>query len=382
MKSKYKPVYFLAVIVFLNLLVRVILSPLLLTIENDFSITRSQASGFFLFISLGYVSTMLNSGFISAKLSHRGTILLSIISTGLVLLLISRNISLNAMRIALILLGMSCGLYLPSGIAVITRLADSKNWGKAIAIHELGPNMSLIAAPLLVEVLLRFYPWRVIFLLLGFACLLSGILFAVLVKEGNFRGEPPNFANLGLILSKSSFWIITIIFCMVIGTALGVYLVLPTYLVSDQGMEQDSVNLLVGLSRASGIFMVFLSGWLVDRFGVRFTLGAIGLTVGVLTVLLGLTHGIGLVLVVILQPMLIAGFFPAAFAALACIGPARTRNVAVSLMIPAGNLIGGGVVPAAMGRLAEHGAFAIGFIVIGAMLTASILLLFFLKLKE
>lgn len=382
MKSKYKAVYFLAVIVFLNLLVRVILSPLLLTIENDLSITRSQASGFFLFISLGYVSTMLNSGFISAKLSHRGTILLSIISTGLVLLLISRNISLNAMRIALILLGMSCGLYLPSGIAVITRLADSKNWGKAIAIHELGPNMSLIAAPLLVEVLLRFYPWRVIFLLLGFACLLSGILFAVLVKEGNFRGEPPNFANLGLILSKSSFWIITILLCLVIGTALGVYLVLPTYLVSDQGMEQDSVNLLVGLSRASGIFMVFLSGWLVDRFGVRFTLGAIGLTVGVLTVLLGLTHGIGLVLVVILQPMLIAGFFPAAFAALACIGPARTRNVAVSLMIPAGNLIGGGVVPAAMGRLAEHGAFAIGFIVIGAMLTASILLLFFLKLKE
>ncbi len=382
MKSKYKPVYFLAVIVFLNLLVRVILSPLLLTIENDLSITRSQASGFFLFISLGYVSTMLNSGFISAKLSHRGTILLSIISTGLVLLLISRNISLNAMRIALILLGMSCGLYLPSGIAVITRLADSKNWGKAIAIHELGPNMSLIAAPLLVEALLWFYPWRVIFLLLGFACLLSGGLFAVLVKEGDFRGEPPNFTNLGLILSKPSFWIITILLCLVVGTALGVYSVLPAYLVSDQAMERDFVNLLVGLSRVSGLFMVFLSGWLVDRFGVRFTLGATGLTIGVLTVLLGLTHGIGLISVVILQPMLIAGFFPAAFAALAYIGPARTRNVAVSLMIPAANLIGGGVVPAAMGRLAEHGAFAIGFIVIGAMLTASILLLFFSKLKE
>jgi NNP family nitrate/nitrite transporter-like MFS transporter len=115
MKIKYKAVYFLAIILFLNLLVRVILSPLLLTIENDLGITRSQSSGFFLFISLGYVSTMLNSGFISAKLSHRTTILLSIISTGLALLLISRNISLNGMRIALILLGMSCGLYLPSG---------------------------------------------------------------------------------------------------------------------------------------------------------------------------------------------------------------------------------------------------------------------------
>ncbi len=382
MKSKYKPVYFLAVILFLNLLVRVILSPLLLTIENDLGITPSQSSGFFLFISLGYVSTMLISGFISAKLSHRTTILISIISTGLAVLLISQNISLNGMRIALILLGMSCGLFLPSSIAVITRLADSKNWGKAIAIHELGPNMSLIAAPLLVEALLWFYPWRVIFLLLGFACLLSGGLFAVLVKEGDFRGEPPNFTNLGLILSKPSFWIITILLCLVVGTALGVYSVLPAYLVSDQAMERDFVNLLVGLSRVSGLFMVFLSGWLVDRFGVRFTLGATGLTIGVLTVLLGLTHGIGLISVVILQPMLIAGFFPAAFAALAYIGPARTRNVAVSLMIPAANLIGGGVVPAAMGRLAEHGAFAIGFIVIGAMLTASILLLFFSKLKE
>jgi len=382
MKSKYKAVYFLAGIVFLNLLVRIILSPLLLTIENDLGITRSQASGFFLFISLGYVSTILSSGFISAKLSHRGTILLSIIATGLALLLISRNISLNGMRIALVLLGMSCGLYLPSGIAVITSLADSKSWGKAIAIHELGPNMSFIVAPLLVEALLRFYPWRVIFLLLGFACLLSGFLFAVRVKEGNFRGEPPNFANLGLILSKTSFWIITILFCLIVGTALGVYSILPAYLVSDRGMEQGSVNLLVGLSRTSGLFMVFLSGWLVDRFGVRLTMGAIGLTVGVLTVLHGLTHGIVLVLVVILQPMLIAGFFPAAFAALASIGPARTRNVAVSLMIPAGNLIGGGVVPALMGRLAEHGAFAIGFIVIGAMLTAGMLLLFFLKLNE
>jgi len=382
MKSKYKAVYFLAVILFLNLLVRVILSPLLLTIENDLGITPSEASGFFLFISLGYVSAMLSSGFISARLSHRGTILLSIISTGLALLLISRNISLNGMRIALILLGMSCGLYLPSGIAVITSLADSKNWGKAIAIHELGPNMSLIAAPLLVEVLLWFYPWRVIFLLLGFVCLFSGVLFAVLVKEGNFRGEPPNFANLGLILSKSSFWIITILFCLVVGTSLGVYSILPAYLVSDRGMERDSVNLLVGLSRISGLFMVFLSGWLVDRFGVRFTLATIGLTAGVLTVLLGLTHGIVLVLVVIFQPMLIAGFFPAALAALVYISPARARNVAVSLMIPVGNLIGGGVVPAAMGRLAEHGAFAIGFIIIGAVLTASIPILFFLKLKE
>jgi len=382
MKSKYKAVYFLAGIVFLNLLVRIILAPLLLTIENDLGITRSQASAFFLFISLGYVSTMLISGFISAKLSHRTTILLSIISTGLALLLISRNISLNSMRIALLLLGMSCGLYLPSGIAVITSLADSKNWGKAIAIHELGPNMSLIAAPLLVEALLRFYPWRVIFLLLGFACLLSGLLFAVLVKEGNFRGEPPNFANLGLILSKPSFWIITILFCLVVGTALGVYSVLPAYLVSDRAMRRDSVNLLVGLSRASGIFMVFFSGWLVDRFGVRLTLGAVGLTVGVLTVLLGFTHGIALILVVIMQPMLIAGFFPAAFVTLAHIVPARTRNVAVSLMIPLSNFIGGGVVPAAMGRLAEHGSFAIGFMVIGAMLTASILLLFFLNLKE
>ncbi|MQY76828.1 MAG: MFS transporter [Spirochaeta sp.] len=382
MKSKYKSVYFLAAIIFLNLLARVIFSPLLLTIENDLGISRSQASGFFLFITLGYASTMLSSGFISAKLSHRSTILLSIISTGLALLLLSRNISLNCIRISLIFLGMSCGLYLPSGIAVITRLADSKNWGKAIAIHELGPNMSLIAAPFLVEVLLRFYPWRVIFLLLGFVFLVSGVLFAVLVKEGDFRDEPPNFENLGVILSKPSFWIITILLCLVIGSALGVYSVLPAYLVSDRAMERDFVNFLVGFSRISGLFMVFLSGWLVDRFGARFVLYATGLTVGLLTVLLGLTHGIILVLVVIIQPPLIAGFFPAVFAAVAQIVPARTRNVAVSLMIPIGNLIGGGVVPMAMGWLAERGAFAIGFIMIGAMLTGSIPLLFFLKLKE
>jgi hypothetical protein len=73
-------------------------------------------------------------------------------------------------------------------------------------------------------------------------------------------------------------------------------------------------------------------------------MAAVFLLTGTMTFLLGVTKGYWMVLIVFAQPMLAVCFFPAGFAALSCIGPSSSRNVAVSLTIPLAFLIGAGAI--------------------------------------
>ena len=147
-------------------------------------------------------------------------------------------------------------------------------------------------------------------------------------------------------------------------------------------MEQSWVNTLVALSRISGPFMALLAGWVSDRFGPRRTIAATFLLTGLATLLLGPAPASWLVPIVFLQPALAVCFFPAGFAALAAIAPARSRNVAVSFTVPAGFLLGGGAIPAFVGVMGDAGSFASGFTWVGALILAGALLALFLRLPE
>ena len=163
------------------------------------------------------------------------------------------------------------------------------------------------------------------------------------------------------------------------GASVGVYAILPVYLISEQGLDQGLVNTLVGVSRISGLVAVFLAGWLADRFGAKRVMGGVYTATAILTGLMGFGQKIVLITVVFLQPAVVSAFFPVALLGLANVGPPKTRNVAVSLMIPFVYLFGGGVVPAGMGIVGEYYGFALGFLLMGGLLLISLCLLLFLQ---
>ena len=377
-RAVLKPVFYLVGIVVFNLLSRAIFSPLLPVIERDLRITHAQAGSFFLFISLGYTFSMFISGFVSRSMTHRRTILLSVCGCSFSLFFLYLSPSLTIIKIGLLLLGMSTGLYFPSGMATLTSMVESKHWGKAIALHEFGTNLSLILAPVVAQLSLQFTPWRGVLVILGAGNLIMGTIYGLLGKGGKFPGATPSLSNIRLIFSQSTFWIVMILFCLAAGSTIGVYSILPTYLISARGMEQVEANVLVSLSRIFTLFMVVLAGWFVDHFGIKLVMGFVCVFAGTLTILLGLTHRVGLFLVVFFQPVVLAGFFPAALSALAKIGPPHIRNVTISLIIPLALLFGGGIVPAGMGLLGEHSCFEVGFFILGGTLLISMILLLFL----
>jgi NNP family nitrate/nitrite transporter-like MFS transporter len=380
--SQMVPLLFLVGIFFLNFISRIVLSPLLPSVEKDLRIGHEEAGSFFFILSFGYCMMLLGSSFVSSRLSHRKTIILSTVALGGALLFVGLSHELWMVRLGLFALGMAAGLYLPSGIATLTELVNPRHWGKAISIHELAPNSSFVVAPLIAEMLLRWLSWQGIFILFGIFSILSGILFSIFGRGGKFCGEPLNVSTLRVILREPSFWIMMALFSLGIGGTFGMFAMFPLYLVAERGMDQACANTLVGLSRISPVGIAILSGWITDRLGPKRALKVIFLANGLAVIFLGLVSESWMVVLIFLQPMLASSFFPPGFAALSRIGDTRFKSIAVSLTMPVSFLLGGGAVPAMVGAIGQVRSFSTGFIALGGMLLGGAVLVGYLKFAK
>jgi NNP family nitrate/nitrite transporter-like MFS transporter len=355
-------------IFFVNFMARIIASPLMPSIEANLGLTHAHAGSLFMLISFGYFLILLSSGFFSSRLTHRQTIIVSGIALGLALLGTAFGRGLWGIRLGLLAVGMAAGLYLPSGIATITASINPRDWGKAIAIHELAPNLSFVAAPLISEAVMLWFSWQAVFLLLGLATLVLAGIFARFGCGGEFCGEVPSYTSFHNILSKPVFWIMVILFSLGISGMLGIYTMLPLYLVTEHGIERHSANTLVAFSRIAGIGMTLVGGWATDRFGPKRVLKLVFLLTGSTTIFIGLASTSWVALSVFLQPMLAGCFFPAGLAALSLVTSDKERNLVVSLTVPIAFLIGGGGVPTLIGFIGDIGTFGLGIALVGGLI--------------
>ncbi len=374
-RSNLVPLLLLAGTFFLNFLARIVLAPFLMAVERDLQLSHGEAGSLFLFISCGYCISLLLSGFLSARLHHHRTILVSAISLGLALFMVAFSGSLTTLRAGLIFVGVAAGFYLPSAMATITDLVVPKHWGKAVAIHELAPNLGFVVAPVLAETLPASWSWRGVLMILGAGSLIMGTVFARFGVGGQFAGETPNPKNLRQLAGSSNLWIMTALFSLSIGASMGLYTMIPLYLVVGRGWEQGWANTVVSASRIGAMLTAVLGGWSVDRLGRKTAMGCFLVATGLSTMWMGLAPDGWMLVAACLQPMLAVCFFPAGFATISQIVPARLRSVSISLVIPAGILIGAGLIPSVLGLLAERQVFYLGFVALGALILTSATLL-------
>lgn len=370
------PVLFLAAIFYLGFISRVVLAPLLPVLEPALGLGHGRAGSLFLALALGYSAGLLGSGWVAARLGHRRTITLSSVTVGLAALGMAAAPSILWLALGYGLLGAFSGLYLPSGVATLTDQTQETHWGKVIAIHELAPNMAYITAPLLAEALLRVFSWRGVLATIGSLALLLGGLYGWRAGGSDRRGEPPSLATLRLLACNPSLWAAAALFAVSIGAVLGLYMMMPLFLVNELGLTHEWANTIIGLSRLSGLIAVFGAGLIVDRIGARRALVLFITGTGSLTVLLGVVRGpLATPVLVFLQSAACACFFPAGFALVSQLFTPQHRTLAVSAVSLAGFLFGGGVVPSAIGFIAEAFSFASAFTGVGVLTLMSLALL-------
>jgi len=381
-RAQLTPLFLLTSIFFINFLARIVLAPLMPGVESDLNISHAEAGSLFLSISLGYFISLLGSGYISSRLTHKQTIIMSAMALGLALIFTALSSGLWTMRLGVFMLGIAAGPYLPSGIATLTTLFKSRQWGRAIAIHELAPNLSFVLAPLICEVVLYWYSWRVVFTVLGISALLLPLVFARFGRGGEFHGEPVGYASFRNLLSKPAFWVMVILFSLGISSTLGLYAMLPLYLVTEHGMERNWANTLIALSRVASIGVALAGGWATDRFGPREVLRIVFILTGLMTIFIGLASTSWVTVAVFLQPIMAVCFFPAGLAALSMVSSSRERNIAVSLTVPLAFMVGGGAVPTFVGFMGDVNSFGSGIALVGGAIIMGSIIAGYLRFQD
>lgn len=372
--NRLAPLLFMTAIFLFNFLARFIWGPLLVPIEQDLGISHARAGSLFFLISVGYMMGLFISGWVSKKISHPDTIAYSCISCGIVLVLATFTNSLPALAAAMVMVGLTTGIYLPSAIPTLTYGLAPGDYGKAYSFHEISPSLCFIVGPILAEVMLRYYPWEIVLLPVAGGILLLGIFYLARPVTGKIYGDAPSLKNMGRILSEKRYWFLLFIFMLGAGANVGVYAMLPLYLQAGRGMDQTVANTLLSMSRMAAVFSPFLVGWMTDRFGPGRVLAVIIFFNGVATAMLGASSELLFRSALFVQPMLSTAFFPPIWTILSGIVDPGSRNLGVSLIVPPAFIIGGGVLPTMIGAFGDAGMFPAGFVIWGVMTFLSVVL--------
>jgi NNP family nitrate/nitrite transporter-like MFS transporter len=167
-----------------------------------------------------------------------------------------------------------------------------------------------------------------------------------------------------------------------IGAQAGLYTMIPLYLTTERGFSAASANTILGLAAIPPLVTTFFAGWLTDRVGEKWALLLFMVLTGVTAMVVGSVSGAALVASIFVLAILSACFFPPAFSALALIVQPNLRNLVAGFAPPVGFLLGGGLLPVALGYMGEAYSIGLGIVIAGAVIAVGAFVVFGLRLLE
>ena len=368
---------FLWVLWFLNLSSRIIFSPILPLIEDEFVIHHARATSIFMFQSMGYAISVCFAGFYSGRFGYKRSIAFSLAISSFVLFLISFVKVFSAFSIFSFILGFAAGIYLPSVLPLITEYFDESNWGKSIVIHDSAASVSIFSTPFVILFFLHFCTWRGAFEVFAVVFLISAIIFYSISDEIRIRHSQK--MRLGNLLKTQSLWATIIIWVFAAGANMGLYSIVPLYLTKELSLSIGYANSILGTSRLGGIGVAVLCGFLVDRFSLRKLMFAMLFLSGLFTVLTGVAPVRFMGFSLFFQAIFVTGFFPLALVAVIKMFGREMKSMATGIIMAFSGIFGFGLVPYLLGFAGDLLSFRFGISLLGILVCLSSLLIFSLK---
>jgi MFS family permease len=363
---------------FLNFSSRTIISPIMPLIEDEYSINHAMAGVLFFIFWAGVTISVFSAGFISLRIGYKKTLLYGFLVLVVTLFLIGYAPTCQVFAIIAFFMGLGAGVYLPCAIPFITAVFERDSWGKAISFHETATGFSLLITPFVIVFALGFLNWKSIFLVMSGACLFVTIL--LFISSPDPRPEKGEKADISVILHRKSFWIMTAIWSGCAIANMGIYNILPLFLVKERGMQIESANTLFGISRVGGFIAMILIGFVIDKFNLKKMLLFLLFATGITTTAIALVHSYWLLSSMLFaQAIFSVVFFPASLVAIAKLTTLSERSVFTGILMSISGIIGPGLSPIILGAVADAWNFQIGIFVSGVIITLSCLLFRYLK---
>ena len=358
---------------FLNFSTRTVLSPLLPIFEKELHISHALAGSIFLFMAVGYTSSLLVSNWITPRIGFKKSIAVGfVVLIGALISLVFTRTYWGLGAVAFVL-GFGGGLYLPCALPLLTSTIHPDKWGKAIAFHETAATFSILIIPLLAAAALRFLDWKVLVVVLSGLCLAVTVVF--LVRSPDLRPKAEEKSPFSRVLRRKDFWIMATLWSFASASGLGLYNLIPLFLVNEKGLSIDGANSIFGLSRIGGLVVTLLAGFLIDRFGVKSVLLLSLLASGLSITGIALADSFPLlVTMLVFQATFMPVFFPAGLVTISKLTNLGDRSAFAGATVAIGVVFGTGIAPTLLGTVADVWSFQVGMLVQG-LLTIGVCLL-------
>ncbi len=357
---------------FLNFSSRTVFSPLLPIIEEELNLTHAMAGSIFVFLSGGYAFTLILAGLLSPRVGYKRIIIAGFLVVSVAHFLLGRAQSYWSLAISALFVGIGSGIYMPSIIPIITATFDRRIWGKAIALHDTAASFSIFAVPILVAISLRFFYWKFLFWILS--CLFLSFLISFWLFSPDPRPQKEERVRFLDVVRRRDFWVMATLWIFASAANIGVYNVIPLFLVNERAMAIELANTVFGISRFGGILVSLLAGFVADRYGAKRILFLAFLITGASTIGLALSRNFTLLVVMlIIQASVALGFFPVGLLAISKLTRLKERSIFTGASLAMGVIVGIGLTPVALGAVADAWNFEIGILVLGMLTVVSTL---------
>ncbi len=294
---------------------RMLISPLLPTIEAEFSVSHAQAALLMSSYLLPYAIMQMPAGSLSDRFGNRPFMILAMLGTSIGSLLIGFTTDFNQALVVRSFAGAMSGLWFTTSSKVVAQLTTSSRQGRALGITYSGGAIANVLIYVTVGVAANGGTgWRYLFMLgsiPGFVCLALTYLLTKNLKEGGGgKDEGEENLNRGVFMKylKSRTMILALSFNFLASLA-GWSLIafIPTYLVLDRGLLVAEASAFMIVQAVTSIFNNYIGGYVTDRTGLRlpvlvsvttmcvvtflFPLLPVGVPLGILLLAWGLVGG-------------------------------------------------------------------------------------------
>ena len=352
---------------FINILGRVIFSPLTPSICAEMDLGHADTGNLFLVLSLGFALTLFVSQFISSIISHRMTIIISVLSMGLALILTAFSHGFFFFRISLFIVGMGSGLFIPSAVAMLREGVDNSHLGKAFGIFATAQSFAFILAPVIIQYFMQFTTWRGILNWFGLITVIFSFILFLFYKDGDSKGKAINFSFIRDVFSWPSFWILLALHCLINGLNIGIYNMAPDYFARHNLLEKEDVNHLMIIARTISIITAILGGVIADKLGLKRAIVICLVLCGVITGMMGPIQPSSALLLFCIQSPIATCLMPLIHFAIAIITPPEKNAAIVSIIAPFGFMVGAGIIPQILGFFGEFNIYEQGFVLFGIL---------------
>ncbi|MCB1110734.1 MAG: MFS transporter [Chlamydiia bacterium] len=350
---------------FLNIMARIIFPPMTPYICEEMNLCHADTGNLFFILSVGFAITLFGSQFLSSWISHKKTVIFSLVSTGCALMVTSYAETFQLFRLALFVVGLCSGFFIPSAVAMLREGVAREHLGKAFGIFATAQSVAFILSPILIQHTIQLWHWKQILSGFGWISGVIGFVLYFLFKQGNERGEPITFTFIRSVFSWPSFWILLVLLCLANGLNLGIYNMAPDYFQRHNLLDKDAVYHLVVIARVLSFITAIGAGFVADRFGLKRSMVLTFVCCGALTSLMGTVNPSSSLVLFALQSPVAACLMPLIHFAIATIVPPEKNSTIVSVIAPFGFLMGAGVVPQLLGFFGDFNLYAQGFVLFG-----------------